>query len=296
MAWMVAGLAGLALVCSCARCQCGESPDAGNSEAAEQGSVVSGNTDREGGGRSSESGGGATSFTFSEFDAESPLAIHGATSFEEGRLQLTPSNRGKAAAVWYDGEAGPQVLVGEGFETTFTFRMSDGKPFRNESGGDGIAFVLHQSPKGIEQGPSRHAGLGVGSLGYGEIPHSIAVEIDNSENPDDPNGNHIGLHSAGPDETSEGGGARLATRKISSPKDFIDGEPHTLRIRYAPEASELVVALDDREVVSTSIDLVDKLELSKGRAYVGFTGSTLGRGAARQDILDWEFRSSTEPE
>jgi len=122
--------------------------------------------------------------------------------------------------------------VGDGFDTTFQFLLTD----LAFIGADGFAFVIQnadQSPSG-SGGPSA-LGFNAASLGYGGIPNSLAIEFDTWPNFDlgDPNDNHISIHTAGafgntPDEAFSLG----STTPIPYMKD---GNVHTARIAYALE-------------------------------------------------------------
>ncbi|CAM9677875.1 unnamed protein product, partial [Laminaria digitata] len=153
-------------------------------------------------------------------------------------LRLTTSRPASAGAAWY-----PRLItVGEGFDTTFTFRLSspslrcnsmDGVHTHCRSrGADGVAFVV--------QGESSTA-LGKGGLGmgYAGISNALVVEFDTHYNPDllEPYENHVsvqtrrgwrdagsphGLHSLGstpnvPDLTRGEVTARLVYTPIVTP-------------------------------------------------------------------------------
>jgi hypothetical protein len=92
--------------------------------------------------------------------------------------------------------------VGEGFDTAFSFRISNpslrcinlhGVYDRCRSrGADGFAFVIHNSsPCAIGKG-GKH-------MGYGGINNSLAVEFDTYYNYDElePYDNHVSIHTRG---------------------------------------------------------------------------------------------------
>ena len=113
-------------------------------------------------------------------------------------LRLTPSEARMRGAAWYP----RQLEVGEGFDTTFTFEISnpsfrcnnmDGV-FKNcrSRGGDGFAFVIQADHLGAIGSP----GLG---MGYDGINNSIAIEFDTYFNYEslDPYENHVSVHTRG---------------------------------------------------------------------------------------------------
>jgi hypothetical protein len=113
-------------------------------------------------------------------------------------LRLTGSHARLRGAVWY----ARQMNVGEGFDTAFSFRISNpslrcinlhGVYDRCRSrGADGFAFVIHNSS------PSA-VGKGGKNMGYGGINNSLAVEFDTYYNYDElePYDNHVSIHTRG---------------------------------------------------------------------------------------------------
>lgn len=129
----------------------------------------------------------------------------------------------------------------EGFETTFTIRMSDPsvvcKRMNDEHtqcrsrGADGLAFVV-QNQAGLA------LGRGGGAMGYGGIRNSLAVEMDTMFNHDmmDPFENHISVHSRGwREENSAHHTFELGSTAalVSAVPELTDGE-HVVRIVYDP--------------------------------------------------------------
>jgi hypothetical protein len=100
----------------------------------------------------------------------------------------------------------------------------------------------------------------------------------------------VAIHSNGTSPNSTGDDSVIAESSISTPADMIDGEQHDVRVRYEPQNNRMEVHLDGRLVLSTTVNLSQRLDLSDGRAYVGFTSST-GVGAAQHDILNWSHEA-----
>ncbi|CAM9566805.1 unnamed protein product, partial [Discosporangium mesarthrocarpum] len=159
------------------------------------------------------------------------------------RARLTPSLPSKAGAMWYS----VPVPVTRGFETIFTFQVSDQSrvcsehmdPFFSRHmhttcsvrGGDGIAFVVHRDPGG-----DTALGTEGGELGYGGLKDSLAVELDSWYNPGDTSSDvvydHIAVHSAGPGANN----SALEWAELVPPKqwDLADGEHHMVKVKYYP--------------------------------------------------------------
>ena len=152
-------------------------------------------------------------------------------------LRLTASSPRLTGAAWYARE----VEVGEGFDTTFTFRLAnpslrcnfeDGVHTNCRSrGGDGFAFVLQSSAKTA----IGNSGQG---LGYGGIVNSLAVEFDTYFNADllEPYENHVSVHTRGwrEDNSPEQTYSLGQTNEVP---DLSDGEIE-VRIMYEPNLNE----------------------------------------------------------
>lgn len=158
------------------------------------------------------------------------------------RLRLTASQPRQVASVWY---AEPLPVL-EGFETRFTFQLSDQskrcvevkdehfgvRHYRSCSvhGGDGFAFVLHgHANKTSTLGAAQRSQLGVEG-----IANSLAIEFDtwfNAEQPDTFD-DHVAIYSNGPS-----GNTLLETARLSATvlQDLADGKVHAVKIRYYTE-------------------------------------------------------------
>ena len=113
-------------------------------------------------------------------------------------LRLTASDPRLSGAVWYAREQ----EVAEGFDTKFSFRianpsircnvMDDAHTNCRSRGADGLAFVV-QSLSGSS------LGRGGGSLGYGGIKNSLAIEFDTFYNHEELElyENHVSVHTRG---------------------------------------------------------------------------------------------------
>jgi len=239
-----------------------------------------------------------TQFNFSGFSQEDDhlLGIIGNAYIMGDMLRLSETIHEKSA-VWY----GQKVPVREGFETEFTFRISNGSdlgfPDGSEPGGDGFAFVIYNG--GTYEIGQDNPGKANGFKG---LTNSIAVEFDfykndpqNSFDYNDPNGNHIAIQTgrSGPNSAEHND---IFTYYITENIPIIksDGtQIYHARIDYNVEPNRFRVFLDtDGSFSAPLIDLEDfdigsLIELENGsKTFIGFTAST-SEVMQIHDILSW---------
>ena len=123
---------------------------------------------------------------------------HQATWNEQYVLRLTDGlrtgTRTYSSSVWFD----IQQPLTVGFTTYFAFQIHN--PAGCCSPGDGLAFVIQNASATDYCGSgSGKTALGVpsGGVGYTGIENSIAVELDTTQDPWDPNANHVAMQSCG---------------------------------------------------------------------------------------------------
>jgi hypothetical protein len=201
----------------------------------------------------------------------------------DGRLYITPSDFTKLGAAWF---RFPQVVAGA-FITDFDFRFHNPQ----NTGADGMAFVIQNSAAGV----GAIGGSGAG-LGYDGIENSVVVEFDTWDNgpgAGDPNGNHIAIHTAGTGVNHALPGTQLA---VGTVPPLQDDRVHHARVDYSPQSGLMRVFLDDlaTPIAQTPINLATTLNLNAGRAFVGFTAST-GGAAEQHEVWNWSFRSQNAP-
>ncbi|MEZ6039525.1 MAG: Calx-beta domain-containing protein [Planctomycetaceae bacterium] len=185
-------------------------------------------------------------------------------------LRLTPQLTSQQGAAWF---ASPQLLS-VGFETEFEFQTAG-------DGSDGFAFVVQNSQD------DALGGVG-GGLGYKSIANSLAIEFDTFQNSEtnDPNNNHVGVHTMGAAPNSNHESASLGT--VTPAFDINDGNIHQVKVVYQP--GTMAIFLDDfvSPALTVAVDLAETLDLDVGKAWVGFTGVS-GGDAQSHDILSWEY-------
>jgi hypothetical protein len=204
---------------------------------------------------------------YSSFDDASGLRLNGTAAVTAGALGLTSGAQNQAGAAW----SRTTINLGRGFDTTFEMSMSGAVEHA-----DGVAFVIQTD------GPRAIGGLG-GSIGYGGMTHSVAVEFDTYRNPDDLDNNHVAVVTAGRSDVPQPGAA-------TSPIPLFGQRLH-VRISYDPARKMMTVQVHgDGEqwahVLSRPVDLT--AALGTRRAYVGFTAGT-GASVSSQDILTWSL-------
>ena len=123
-------------------------------------------------------------------------------------------------------------------------------------------------------------GLG-GSIGYGGMTHSVAVEFDTYRNPYDLDNNHVAAVA--------GGGSDIAQPGAATSPTPLFGQLVHVRISYAPAGRMLSVQVRGNgepweHVLSRQVDLT--ATLGTRRAHVGFTAGT-GASVSTQSILNW---------
>jgi Legume lectin domain len=157
------------------------------------------------------------------------------------------------------------------------------------AGGDGLAFVLHNSAAGAAA-----LGTGAGAMGYGGLTPSVIVEFDTFKNTGgDTNANHVGLMLNGSATTHTAVGTPTFTMAgagvLSAWIDY-DGVGHTINVYLATTATKPTTP-----IVTHALTLYTQL-LSAGQMYVGFTGATnTGTEINEHDVLELELSTTGVP-
>lgn len=211
-----------------------------------------------------------------------------------GRLRLTTNTGNQIGAAWYP----TRQSVAQGFTTTFTFQISLSSGGGAPNGADGFAFVIQNASA------SAITGSGGGcTIGYDGIANSVVVEFDTfttggvcvgTGNVNDPNGNHISVHTQG---TAPNTVKESASIGIFSPAASMETGTHTVRVDYTP--GSLSVYYDDlfTPVIVAPINLASTLSLggpASNSAWLGFTAAT-GGSFSRHEIISWSFTPVTSP-
>jgi hypothetical protein len=193
--------------------------------------------------------------------------VAGSAAVSGGVLRLTSGRQWQAGAGWSSVPVDPRVA----FKAEFDLLMTGPSVHA-----DGTAFVVQAD------GPTAIGGHG-GSMGYGGMTRSVALEFDTYRNAHDIDGNHIALVT---------GGRSDATQATATPSPVaLFGRSVHVRITSDPQAGTLTVKLTTAgdawsHVLSRDIDLASAL---RGvHAYVGLTAAT-GTSVSTQEVRGWSF-------
>jgi hypothetical protein len=203
-----------------------------------------------------------------------------ATVSPEGFLRLTEARPDQSGAAWHP----RQQTLGEGFTTTFQFRIQNG----TTPAAEGFAFLIRNASQGFFQ-PATCSGC----LGYSGLPQSLAVEFDISSSDRSESSNHIAVHSGGKGPNRHTSASRLGSTDLNTSFTLPPLSPgiHTARIQYTPGTLRVFVGfLGDLPglVLTVPVDLAKLGVLdSSGRGWVGFSAATGSTNSASHDILDW---------
>ncbi len=157
------------------------------------------------------------------------------------------------------------------FEIEFDIYLGD----KDSLGADGIAFVLHNDPKGFDAFGTFGEGIGYGRFNPGiasgnYIGPSIAVEFDTYQNriQNDPACDHVAY--------LENGSSRHINYWNNNDANFNleDDRMHNFRFRWNPEKREITVMLDRAVVYRGRRNLIQDIFGGQNEVIWGFTAST----------------------
>jgi hypothetical protein len=157
------------------------------------------------------------------------------------------------------------------FEIEFDIYLGD----KNEYGADGIAFVIHNDPRGYNAFGTYGEGLGYGrfnpNFASGNyIAPSVAVEFDTYQNPyqNDPSCDHVAYLENGSsyhEEYWNGGDESF---------NLEDDSMHNFRFSWNPDTREIIVRLDNNIVYRGKRNLIEDIFEGATDVIWGFTAST----------------------
>jgi hypothetical protein len=229
-------------------------------------------------------------------------------------LRLTPNQSDWVGSSWYS----VQQPVSGPFSTTFTFQLTGANGLLCGDvpcPGDGIAFVIQNSPVGTAALGPEACGIGFGWSNFclpltgpqTGIPNSLAIEFNTYLNPGvDPSDSDVTIQNcSGTGANSVDPACRIAVNdltQLNPPINMWDGNVHSATITYSGPATTLL------DVIVDNIDLfpatpsnpsggvlfdITTIGLNSGNAWVGFTAAT-GGADDNQDILSWTFQPGSQ--
>ena len=202
-------------------------------------------------------------------------------NYSSGCLHLTAQNVGtNGTAIWRN----EKINLDLAFDSIFTVYIGG-----DDNGADGIAFVMHNDPRGTNAmgTPGQYLGY-AGSSGSPTISPSLAVEIDNYYNPgfySEIPCDHITIVRDGDIFTPSfnlGNTNGLSPSVQASPSscNVEDGKVHVVRIKWTPNPATGIakyqIYFDDLTTPRYDIPSVDYNAIFGGvkQVYGGWTGST----------------------
>ncbi|HTT11209.1 MAG TPA: PEP-CTERM sorting domain-containing protein [Burkholderiaceae bacterium] len=239
----------------------------------------------------------AVLISYPDFSSTAGLTFAGSATQSGNQLQITPANYSQAGAAY----STSAVTLGTNatFSTTFQFQFTNpggvvGSP------ADGITFVLAASPTGL--------GAAGGSLGYGGVLNSVAIEFDTYDNTpyvnDANSSNHIAIlenGNIGPTSDIDLVNAYNVpacnfnpSTPNTAPGCMSNGDIWTATIGY--DGANLSVTVQDGAspafTVYSGVALDIASLIGSTTAFVGFTGGT-GSGFEQQNVLNWRLANDT---
>ncbi|MFN9373585.1 MAG: lectin-like domain-containing protein, partial [Planctomycetaceae bacterium] len=194
----------------------------------------------------------------------------------DGVLTLTQSGIGDTAtAVWYSSP----ISVSNPFEVNFTYQGQ-------ANGAEGIAFVLQNSPQGLQA----LGGLGSG-VGYSGIANSVAIILD--------------IYAGGPSggngvQNAQGGvvGSSTSSYTSLSPVEIGEGHAVDVTLSFVPQYSVIYYTLTDTVTGATFRwnAAADLWALAGANGiFLGFTGGS-GELSATQTISNFSYTAYSQSE
>jgi len=172
-------------------------------------------------------------------------------------IKLTPDEPYASGMAYHE----RKLNLNQYFEIEFDIYFGD----KDELGADGIAFVIHNDPRGYEA-----FGFWGEGLGYGRIYPSIAVEFDTYQNMyrNDPACDHVAYLENGLVYQND------YWNNDDAEYNLEDDKLHNFRFRWDPTEKMLMVYLDNNIVFQGQRDLIKEIFAGEKEVIWGFTAST----------------------
>jgi len=224
-------------------------------------------------------------FKYDSFSDDGRLKTNGVTSYNNGRLRLTPAAEQKWGTAFNMERV--SLKNDRSFSSYFTFELSGGGGV-SPGWADGIVFTV--------QTFSNAAGAAGGGMGYQGIQQSVGIEFDtwnNGTGLGDPSSNHIGINYNGVLGGSNVQALSTSTLDMKSGTihawvDY-DGLNKKIEVRVNKNSDTRPTAAN---LTQTNVNLTSILNSSD--VYVGFTAAT-GGAYQNHDITKWYFTNDFAP-
>ena len=215
---------------------------------------------------------GATAFIYNDFSSTAGLTINANAAQAGTALRVVPALQNQVGTAFFT-----SAVDVSAFSTAFSFKIT--APFND--GADGFTFAVQRN------GANAVGGLG-GSLGYGGLGSSAAVEFDTWNNgfPYDSSGNHVGIDT---------GGSVISNVTANVAPSFENGQVWYAWVDYNGSQLDLFLSTTGVKPVGATLSYVIDLPTVIGgsSAWVGFTAGT-GFAGENVDILSWSFKDAPE--
>jgi len=182
-------------------------------------------------------------------------------------LQLTPDLQYQKGGIWSNNKAS----LSQPFDYTANVYLGN----KDNTGADGLCFVLQDSPSGLAAIGMDGRGIGAcdGDDGGGGIKPSLTIEIDTWQNHNlgwlDPAEDHIAAHVNG--DGRHANEANIVIHPVTI-ANIEDDAYHAFRVTWNPTTQLIQIYLDGTLKASTNYDLVGYF--GGTAVYWGYTAST----------------------
>ncbi len=211
--------------------------------------------------------------TGTTIDSLDGMNLNGSASYEGAALQLTGTGVRQAGSAFNNSA----ITINEStsFQTSFAFRIGGGS---GTTGADGMAFLLQNSPQGVDA-----LGRAGGYLGYDTISSSLAIEFDTFKNGGDASANGVAVVLNGQ--------TRNAIAEATAPFDLNSDTQYFAWVDYDGTTNQLSVYVSETETKPATAILETQVELDKvvgDAAFVGFSAGNFNQPNYHQ-VLAWNF-------
>ncbi len=204
---------------------------------------------------------GANVVNYDSFQSSTGLQLNGDAVVTGGELRLVDAAVAQFGSAYY---TTPIAVDGDtSFQTKFEARFDGGQ---GSAGGEGLAFVIQNSPDGTS---AQNIGPYTGGLNYNGQPKSIGIELDTFKNGYEAYADEITITVNGVLVTP------VAT--IASPFDLNNGQTYNVWVDYDGAADALSVFISNTSQKPLAPVVTANLKLDQivgDQAYVGFAAST----------------------
>jgi lectin family protein/galactose oxidase-like protein len=198
-------------------------------------------------------------------------AMVGSASYDASTntFTLTPDQVGQAGAVMVD----QRIDLTDDFAISFDAFLGS-----NANGADGVTFVLHNDPRGVNA-----LGAGGGNYGAVGLANGLAIAIDTWRNPEagDLATDHTNFFTTG----DKALGASRVSEQFSL-GNVKDGAWHNVLVVWNSDTRTMTYWIDGREAGTLNGNISQEYLGGSQYAYLGFTGATGGASNLQQVQID----------